>query len=374
MLRFALAALTCGLFLSAVSAHPGGSSEARFLATGQLTGLPNPLRDTASYDLGVFVINADPERDLQGPVTLMLSVDGDMARPVGEAVLPMAPVAPGDSFLIQVSGYQFDAARFQGGGITHDIIVWPVRLGSTTVDSASLPRDFVHTPSQTSGHLGIRSLNLPPSLSEGEAYSFSLEIQNKDPQHPLYHPVDVYLSVNGDAPTLLASHVFPPEALAPGTSFSLQITDYTFDAARFQGGGITHDIIVWPVSLHAHQRDSLVKPVRWLRGSRLGTGLGQASPGSGEGESLSFRPGSVFPNPFTGHSPVWPVVLNQGGQVRLEVIRPTDGQLVRARVFQLGAGTHLLKLDLTGLPAGTYAYRLVSPEGVQQGSIQKQTH
>ncbi|MEZ4847195.1 MAG: hypothetical protein R3B93_00890 [Bacteroidia bacterium] len=49
--------------------------------------------------------------------------------------IPFTPVAPGDSQAISVNNFNFRPQFFSGGGITHDIIVWPMSVGAQHTDS-----------------------------------------------------------------------------------------------------------------------------------------------------------------------------------------------------------------------------------------------
>ena len=164
-----------------------------------------------------------------------------------------------------IEDYVFDPVRFSGGGITHDIIVWPARASLTNVDSAHKAVTFHHTPGQTSEYLGLScSSGFPAAIVDGQANQFVFQVENLDPSRYLFHPVSLYVSVDSDSATPMILQVLPPHPIEPGGSFEIDVTGYVFNQARFSGGGITHDIIVWPMTLHVTQIDSFQASVRYL--------------------------------------------------------------------------------------------------------------
>lgn len=235
------------------------------LAIHSLDAFPSIIDDTSVYELELYLVNEDPTQPWENGINVLISVDGDDPTALISSYVPSSPVLPGDSVLISISEYSFDPVRFVGGGITHDIIVWPSRIGLTTIDSAETQVLFTHTSNQVSNHIGVYcSTGFPPVIVDGIDYSMVFEVRNLDPVNYLFDPVSLYLSVNGDSGTAIAIDVPLTQALAPGASFEIDVPGYIFDSGRFTGGGITHDIIVWPMTLVVGQVDSFHTTVRHL--------------------------------------------------------------------------------------------------------------
>lgn len=267
------------------------------LSIGEITGLPSSLIDTSSYTFGVYVTNEDPQRPLANPLNLRLSVDGDEGTDlVSNFALPV-PILPGDSVFVPVVNHQFDAIRFTGGGITHDIIVWPMALGVISTDTTEQPVHYQHTLSTLSQTIGIEEpLPIPGTIIEGTAYSFILDIINLDSTRDLIHPVTVMMSIDGDQPTVLIGNVSPDDPVEPGGSFQIPVSSHIFNSARFSGGGITHDIIVWPMALSVSNPDtsSITVSFVWELSGYEGPSPGSPSFG-GEGLGLPSNQVTMIP-------------------------------------------------------------------------------
>ncbi len=240
----------CLLGLVSFSALYSQSPFSGNVSISNLQTIPEVLVDTQSYALALYVVNHDPVLPLVDPVSILLSVDGDAGTKVATNVVPQVPVAPGDSFLVYVPDYRFDRDRFlaSGGGITYDIIVWPITVNTTQPDSSSRTVYYIDTTKPFSESLGIASLSFPHLIIEGNPYDLSFMISNEDSAYPLYQPLDLYMQVDQGSPVLLTSGFFPSLPLLPGAGVLLDINNFVFPAAAFAGGsGIAHDIIVWPL-------------------------------------------------------------------------------------------------------------------------------
>lgn len=88
---------------------------------------------------------------------------------------------------------------------------------------------------------------------------------------------------------------------------------------------------------------------------------------SGEGHEEALQ-ASVFPNPFSGEATIT-YYLPEGQPVQLTVFH-SNGQLVR--VLQNGfqaAGSHRVRFNAQGLPAGVYIYQLINGKEVRAGKM-----
>lgn len=257
------------------------------LSIVSLEAFPVVINDTSLYSFDIPIRNTDPLFPINEPVSLFISVDGGPALPLlSNYVLP-TPTLPGDTVLLPIENYLFDATRFTGGGITHDIIVWPMAFGVVSNDSAFKSVVFNHTMDNLSHKLGVVSpMPIPGIIIEGTPYSFNLTIVNQDSLHDFIHPVSLMLSIDGDAPTKLAENISPGMAIPPGGSFDISITNYIFDAARFSGGGITHDIIVWPMAFAVFEPETAISQVSFIW--ELPIGEANESETTGTGNDYGF--------------------------------------------------------------------------------------
>ena len=194
-----------------------------------------------------------------------MKVDGgETITILSNYVLP-SPIAPGDSVLATVYDYEFQPLSFAGGGITHDIIVWPMSAGVMQSDSAEKDVSYEFTQKNLSQHIGaLEPLEIPGNINDGQAYDLRVSVINEDPVRNLVFPVTIYMTVDGDSPTILASDVAPEAPLGPGEIFQIDVDNYIFDAARFSGGGITHDIIVWPMAASIQKTDSAKANITYI--------------------------------------------------------------------------------------------------------------
>ncbi|MDX2249750.1 MAG: T9SS type A sorting domain-containing protein [Bacteroidia bacterium] len=273
------------IFITGTSAKAQNSS-AR-LIMGSLEAFPEVINDTSTYSFDIPIVNGDALNSLTVPVSLYMSVDGGPALSLLTNYHLPTPLLPGDTVFLPVNDYLFDAMRFTGGGITHDIIVWPMAMGVISHDSSSKTVIFNHTLANLSHKLGVEEpMPISGIIIEGTSYSFDLSVVNLDSVHDFIHPVTLMLSVNGDAPTVLVSDVSPDSAVPPGGSFEVSIDDYLFDAARFGGGGITHDIIVWPMAFGVSLADSAIASVSFIW--ELSVGPATETQGSGSDNDYGF--------------------------------------------------------------------------------------
>ncbi|MDX1529951.1 MAG: T9SS type A sorting domain-containing protein [Rhodothermales bacterium] len=94
--------------------------------------------------------------------------------------------------------------------------------------------------------------------------------------------------------------------------------------------------------------------------STAGEEQGAASPG--------FRLGGGVPNPARGHIR-FPLTLPRTALVTVEVYDQLGRAVRPAATQRLPSGRHLLRLDVSGLPSGTYVYRVYTGADAQSRAV-----
>ena len=229
----------CGMILIASTCWSGLLAQSSSISISNLNTIDKVLYDTAAYDLDLFVINESLTQNFSSPVTIRLSVNGDDPTDLALNVTPPFEVVPGDSFLIHVPGYSFDPMRFSsGGGLAHDIIVWPMVIGSPPGDSIIKEVIFEFNPNHIAQSLSIVNPDFfPDHILKDNAYDFDLEVMNLDLTNPLYHPISIAMSIDGQPPIILKQDFGLTNVLNPGSSVNIPVQDYHFETALFGPGG-----------------------------------------------------------------------------------------------------------------------------------------
>ncbi|MEL7533011.1 MAG: hypothetical protein AAFN10_16970, partial [Bacteroidota bacterium] len=227
----------------------------------RITDFPKVILDTNDYSFDFHLINHDPVDYLDGDFSFYISINGDQETKLLADINISNPVAPGDSIEIVVSDYTFDFARFTGGGVTHDIIVWPMRIGSLPPSDSIYKSAFAISANDDGAEdLRIEVSDFPPRIRDGEDYDLGFEIINDDDENLLYQPIDIYMKVDGGPARIIASGILPELPLQIGESHSVSLPGYTFDPLDFAsvagGGTVSHDIIVWPMKVGLINGDS----------------------------------------------------------------------------------------------------------------------
>lgn len=254
------------------------------LAIRDIQTIPATLVDSQVYSLSFFVINTDPAAPFNGEVSIQMQVDGEAPFELSPSVAPDFSLAPGDSFEISIPNYSFPAYRFRGTSVTHDIIVWPMRLGTANIDSAAGQVVFVHTAAMSSSEIGLATpVGLPGEVAFGETYDLSFDVINKDPDHYLYHPVSIVYTVDEEGPYTWIEDFELATPLAPGEQLTLTLPEFVFATSRHGASSVTHDIIVWPMAQFIDSPDPASIPVVFLPqmpevGSNLDNGAGSPAP------------------------------------------------------------------------------------------------
>ncbi|MFK7923862.1 MAG: T9SS type A sorting domain-containing protein [Bacteroidia bacterium] len=236
-----------------------------------LNDFPKVIIDTNDYSFDLQLVNRDPFTPLDGVFSIYMSINGDQGTRLVTDIDVTSPIAPGDSLEISVSNHTFDYARFVGGGgVTHDIIVWPMRLGSLPpADSTKKSVFYIDSEDDGAEDLRIEVGDFPSRIREGADYDIAFEVVNNDLENILYQPVAIYMQVDGGTPRLIADNQLPELPLLIGQSFTVSLPGHIFDPVDFAsvagGGGITHDIIVWPMKVGLLQGDSAHLQAEYFR-------------------------------------------------------------------------------------------------------------
>lgn len=341
------------------------------LGIHSLDDLPGQLNDTTSYTFSLFIVNHDPVHPWVNPINILLSVNEDEQTVLLDAFVPAVPVFPGDSLQVTIHNYEFESTRFLasgGGGITHDIIVWPSFLGASSIDSAKKSVIFHHT--QSSNHLKASAPSGFPAIIGGnQSYHLTFEVENKDMGNYLLDPVTLYMSVDGDSPSVLVQNVYAPQPLPPGNSFGIDISNYTFNPARFSGGGgITHDIIVWPMTLSLEVIDSFRTSARFLPQSQ--PTIPDLNIEINPDNFRKFSRVLVFPNPSHDHVR-FSMDLPDHSDVSIEIF-DVRGRLVLEHIWEEQRGPAELELPVSEIPDGMYLYQVKTRFGVLRGKLLKE--
>lgn len=258
-----------GWLLAAIGFPVSGISQSFSLGFSNEDVIPKQLVDTADYSMSFMLVNTSSSQVFSGPVDVMMTVDGDEPWLLTSFNIS-TPLLPGDSIKTPAFTHHFNEARFTGGGgLTYDIIVWPMSAGSGQSDSLNQAVSYVHTqPNARRLQVVAPSGGVPGEVIEGTVYDLVFTVINRDTTYQLYNPVSISLSGDGlDAQDLIINQKLKTP-LQPGDSVSYLVPAHSFDIAG-GGGGLTYDIIVWPMSVGTNDRDSLYKTLRIFDGAAI---------------------------------------------------------------------------------------------------------
>lgn len=258
-----------GWLFAAIAFPVSGISQSFSLGFSNENVIPKQIVDTIDYSMSFMLVNTSSSQAFTGPVDVMMTVDGDEPWLLTSFNIA-TPLLPGDSVKTPAFTHHFNEARFTGGGgLTYDIIVWPMSAGPGQSDSLYQSISYLHTQ-PNARHLQVvtPSGGMPGEVIEGQVYDLVLTVINRDTTHQLYNPVSLSLSGGGiDAQELILDQKLKTPVL-PGDSVSYLIPAHSFDIAG-GGGGLTYDIIVWPMSVGTNDRDSLFTKIRVYDGAAI---------------------------------------------------------------------------------------------------------
>lgn len=258
-----------GWLFAALGIPMSGISQSYSIGLSNLDVIPHKIIDTTDYSLSLMLVNTSGSQVFTGPVDVLMSVDGDEPSLLTSFNIA-TPLLPGDSVKTPAFTHHFNEARFTGGGgLTYDIIVWPMSVGVGQSDSLYQSISYTHTqPNAQRLEVVVPSGGLPGEVIEGETYDLVLTVINRDTTHQLYNPVSISLSGDGINSQELVLNQKLKGPVQPGDSVSYLVPAHSFDIAG-GGGGLTYDIIVWPMSIGTNDRDSLYTSIRIFDGPAL---------------------------------------------------------------------------------------------------------
>lgn len=258
-----------GWLLLAVGFPISGISQSFSLGFTNHNIFPKQIIDTTDYSISFMLVNTSGSQVFTGPVDVMMVVNGDEPSLLTSFNI-ISPLLPGDSIKTPAFTHHFNEARFTGGGgLTYDIIVWPMSAGTGQSDSLYRSVSYIHTqPNARQLQVVSPSGGMPGEVIDGYVYDMVFTIINRDTTYQLYNPVSI--SMNGDgisAQELLINQKLKAP-VQPGDSVSYLVPAHSFDIAG-GGGGLTYDIIVWPMSVGTNDRDSLYSTIRIFDGPAI---------------------------------------------------------------------------------------------------------
>ncbi|MEL6671665.1 MAG: T9SS type A sorting domain-containing protein [Bacteroidota bacterium] len=259
-----LCVMGASLWLGAPSGYAQGSV-ADFHFSPQVV-FPDQVVDTQTYDLGFFLVNDENAADYQGGIVLWMSINGEAPEQLA-SFNPSFTIGPGDSIHLFVPAYRFYEHYFAGGGVTHDIIVWPSLAASAVTDTFTSQLDYLHTYTNASKAIRIdKGTNwFPDKLVDSTILPLSLTLVNLDTRY-FYQPLSVAYEVDHTNQGWLVQDYYIYPAMEPGEIREIELPEFLFKEAMLAGGGINHDIIVWP-SAFGIISDTLVHSFEFLDSS-----------------------------------------------------------------------------------------------------------
>ena len=254
--------------LGVIAAPVTGFSQSFSLGLSGDEAIPEFVVDTADYQISFMLVNTHTQ-PFSGPVDIMMSVEGDEPSLLSGFNVS-TPILPGDSLKLPALSHHFNEARFTGGGgLTYDIIVWPMSIGVGLSDSMSHTLTYQHTqPNANRLAVTCPPKGLPGEVIEGQTYDLVLTVINRDTTHKWYQPFSLGMGGEGINTNEILTNQKLKAPVDPGDSITIVIPGHSFDIAT-GGGGLTYDIIVWPMSIGTSDADSLYHVLRIFDGAAI---------------------------------------------------------------------------------------------------------
>lgn len=273
--------------LGAIILPVAGSAQSFSIGFSENDPLPSFVIDTNDYQISFMLVNNHPTQVFTGPVDIMMSVGGDEPTLLS-GMNVAAPVQPGDSLKLPAFSYHFNEARFTGGGgLTYDIIVWPMSAGIGQSDSLFHTLTYHHTqPNATRLEVNSLPKGFPGEVVDGQVYDLMFSVVNRDSVHTWYQPLSLGLAGDGIQTTEILTNQKLKAPVAPGDSIAVIVPSHSFDLSS-GGGGLTYDIIVWPMSIGTSKADSLYQTIRIYDGAAI---------------EMTMLPSAPLPNPVNATS------------------------------------------------------------------------
>jgi hypothetical protein len=172
------------------------------LKVASLNAFPNVIFDGTSYSFLLPVLNISNQTIAAGQnINLMISINNDAAT-ILTSFSTTHNLAANDSVLIPITNYQFESARFGGGGgpVT-DITIWPTVM-NVKGDTSEIGVTFINAAAFSVQNKTVKGL--PTYLSVYKRYSVDILTQNvgiTDNQND----IDFYARIDSFPVALLAS-------------------------------------------------------------------------------------------------------------------------------------------------------------------------
>lgn len=229
---------------------------------------PATLLDTVSHTIALTLVNHDPSKSFSGPIDVMMKVNGDEPSVLAGFNIN-TPIPPGDSVKLPPFSHVFNKARFTGGGLTYDIIVWPMSIGPGESDTLTQAVTFIHTR-PSADRIGLKKApkGFPGEVMVGNEYDLAFYVVNLDTVNELYERVSLIMEGDGVLPDAIVLNRTLKHPVAPGDSVGIAVPGHVFDVAT-GGGGLTYDIIVWPMAIGASEVDTFASQIKIFDGAAI---------------------------------------------------------------------------------------------------------
>jgi len=172
------------------------------LKVASMNAFPNVIIDGTSYSFSLPILNISNQTITAGQnIQLMISINHDAPTTLASFLTTNA-LASNDSLLVPITNYQFESARFGGGGgpVT-DITIWPTVM-NVQGDSSTVGVTFINAAAFSVQNKTVKGL--PTYLSVYKKYSVDILTQNvglTDNQND----IDFYARIDSFPVALLAS-------------------------------------------------------------------------------------------------------------------------------------------------------------------------
>ena len=190
----------------------------------------------------------------------------------------------------------------------------------------------------------------PKTIIDTGHYDLRFHIINEDLTLPFTKSISVYISVNGGPAHLIVSDILADPAILPGDSLAIEVDDHAFPKSLFLSGGITYDIIVWPMSVDLPPVSPfLISEVQYVE---------TIAPIFTNPQDVFANNGlvNIFPNPSSGNFLLL-THIPESMEVDLRVYDPS-GKLVINESIPAGPGELRIPLSLEDRPNGLYLYQI----------------
>lgn len=355
--------------------------------------VPSVVWNGNTHSWSVWITNPDTAAYEQG-IWARCIVDNKVVQ-INSGILSQ-PIPGGDS--VRLDGF-YSPNILDFGGIHQHTATWEVYNSANEILFYwDQPIELKFAQGNPAASIGIRGSEPAVSwYSDRAIFHAEVFLFNRDTAGLFFLPVNLLCSIDGQPPFLLLQQVTPPATISPGDSFGVQLPPIYLDHAS--GGGVTHDIIVWPMrtpffdpadsanfhisapsltanAFQAEQQPASETPVT---GGQMQSG--SLTAGAAEKDivptSLSEVTAPeiphfhdiiwVSPNPVSGSANLH--VNSPGGKTTIKILDFT-GKTRYAERLILPAGQQQLPISMPDLPPGAYWIRVTDQIGARTAAIQ----